>query len=154
MYRLRQVNFDLAIQRSSRTRDFNRNAPNGEDFEMKTYLAVSFGTLAGMAIGGFAVPGRRASATSPAVGTPTEALNLAQIALSIHDKVLGQNHDWTKDSARATADALDALGRAEEAKVLRERYGVAGRLIGLRAPLMKALAELGGQRRRLGCARS
>jgi hypothetical protein len=99
MYRLRQVNFDLAIQRSSRTRDFNRNAPNGEDFEMKTYLAVSFGTLAGMAIGGFAVPGRRASATSPAVGTPTEALDLAQIALSIHDKVLGQNHDWTKDSA-------------------------------------------------------
>jgi hypothetical protein len=31
----------------------------------------------------------------------------------------------TKDSARVTADALDALGRAQEAKVLRERYGVA-----------------------------
>jgi hypothetical protein len=29
-----------------------------------------------------------------------------------------------KDSARVTADALDALGRAEEAKVLRERYGL------------------------------
>jgi hypothetical protein len=31
---------------------------------------------------------------------------------------------WTKDSARVTADALDALGRTEEAKALRERYGV------------------------------
>jgi len=30
----------------------------------------------------------------------------------------------TKDSARVTADALDALGRTEEAKALRERYGV------------------------------
>ena len=29
-----------------------------------------------------------------------------------------------KDSARVTADALDALGRADEAKALRERYGV------------------------------
>jgi hypothetical protein len=31
---------------------------------------------------------------------------------------------WTKNSARVTADALDALGRTEEAKALRERYGV------------------------------
>jgi hypothetical protein len=31
----------------------------------------------------------------------------------------------TKDSARVTADALDALGRTEEANALRERYGVA-----------------------------
>jgi hypothetical protein len=30
----------------------------------------------------------------------------------------------TKDSARVTSDALDALGRTEEAKALRERYGV------------------------------
>jgi hypothetical protein len=30
-----------------------------------------------------------------------------------------------KDSARVTADALDALGRTEEAKALRERYGLA-----------------------------
>jgi hypothetical protein len=36
----------------------------------------------------------------------------------------GLNHRWTKDSARVTADALDALGRTEEAKALRERYGV------------------------------
>ena len=35
----------------------------------------------------------------------------------------GLNHPWTKDSARVTADALDALGRHEEAKALRERYG-------------------------------
>jgi hypothetical protein len=31
----------------------------------------------------------------------------------------------TKDSARITADALDALGRADEAAALRARYGVA-----------------------------
>ena len=37
---------------------------------------------------------------------------------------VGRDHDWTKDSARVTADALDALGRTEEAKGLRERYGV------------------------------
>jgi peroxiredoxin len=30
----------------------------------------------------------------------------------------------TKDSARVTSDALDALGCTEEAKALRERYGV------------------------------
>jgi hypothetical protein len=30
----------------------------------------------------------------------------------------------TKESARVTADALDALRRTEEAKALRERYGV------------------------------
>jgi hypothetical protein len=41
-----------------------------------------------------------------------------------HDNVLGRDHAWTKDSARGTADALDALGRTEEAKALRERYGV------------------------------
>ena len=29
-----------------------------------------------------------------------------------------------KDSARVTVDALDALGRAEEAKALRERNGI------------------------------
>jgi hypothetical protein len=37
---------------------------------------------------------------------------------------LGPQHPWTKDSARVTADALDALGRADEAKALRVRYGV------------------------------
>jgi hypothetical protein len=34
----------------------------------------------------------------------------------------------TAHSARVTADALDALGRAEEAKALRERYGVTARI--------------------------
>jgi tetratricopeptide (TPR) repeat protein len=57
-------------------------------------------------------------------GHSTEALALGETALAAHDKVLGPHHAWTKDSARVTADALDALGRAEEAKALRERYGL------------------------------
>jgi hypothetical protein len=59
------------------------------------------------------------------VARPTEALALSETALAAHDKVLGRDHAWTKDSARVTADALDALGRAKEAKALRERHGVA-----------------------------
>ena len=59
------------------------------------------------------------------IGPPAEALALGETALAAHDKVLGPDHAWTKDSARVTADALDALGRTEEAKALRERYGVA-----------------------------
>jgi tetratricopeptide (TPR) repeat protein len=59
------------------------------------------------------------------VGRPTEALSLGETALSAHEKIFGRDHTWTKDSARVTADALDALGRTEEAKALRERYGVA-----------------------------
>jgi len=42
-------------------------------------------------------------------------------ALAAHHKVLGRDHAGTRDSAGVTADAL---GRAEEAKALRERYGV------------------------------
>jgi tetratricopeptide (TPR) repeat protein len=57
-------------------------------------------------------------------GTPTEAVTLGESALAAHDKVLGRDHAWTKNSARVTADTLDALGRTEEAKALRERYGV------------------------------
>ena len=57
-------------------------------------------------------------------GHSTEALALGGTALAAHDKLLGRHHAWTKESARVTADALDALGRAEEAKVLRERYGL------------------------------
>jgi hypothetical protein len=30
----------------------------------------------------------------------------------------------TNDSARVTADALDALGRTEEAKAVREKHGL------------------------------
>jgi tetratricopeptide (TPR) repeat protein len=58
------------------------------------------------------------------IGSVTEALALSQSALAAHDKVLGPKHSWTKDSARVTANALDALGRTEEAKMLRERYGI------------------------------
>jgi hypothetical protein len=57
-------------------------------------------------------------------GQPTEALALGESALTAHAKLLGLNHAWTKDSASVTADALDALGRTEDAKALRERYGV------------------------------
>jgi tetratricopeptide (TPR) repeat protein len=56
---------------------------------------------------------------------PTEALTLGETALIAHHKVLGPDHPRTKDSARVTADALDALGRTEEAKALREKYGLA-----------------------------
>ena len=57
------------------------------------------------------------------MGRPTEALTPGETALTAHDKVLGRDA-WTKDSARVTADALDALGRTEEAKALREKYGL------------------------------
>jgi tetratricopeptide (TPR) repeat protein len=53
-----------------------------------------------------------------------EALTIAQSTLAIQEAVAGRNHRWTKLSARVTADALDALGRAEEAEALRERYGL------------------------------
>jgi hypothetical protein len=53
-----------------------------------------------------------------------DALSLGEIALAAHEKELGPDHSWTKDSARVTADALTALGRNEEAAVLRERYGL------------------------------
>jgi len=58
-------------------------------------------------------------------GRAAEALTVAQSALATHEVASGLKHPWTKDSARVTADALDALGRTEEAKALRERYGVA-----------------------------
>ena len=58
-------------------------------------------------------------------GRASEGLTFAQSALAIHEAASGLNHPWTKDSARVTADALDALGRTEEAKALRERYGIA-----------------------------
>ncbi len=57
-------------------------------------------------------------------GSATEALALGETALAAHDKVLGPDHHLTKDSARVTADALDALGSADKAAALRARYGV------------------------------
>jgi Tfp pilus assembly protein PilF len=53
-----------------------------------------------------------------------DALQLGQAALTTHQRINGPNHPWTKDSARVTADALVALGRAEEAASLRDRYGL------------------------------
>jgi tetratricopeptide (TPR) repeat protein len=60
-------------------------------------------------------------------GRAAAALDLAQAALATHEATSGPNHLWTKGSARITADALAALGRAEEAAALRERYGVEAR---------------------------
>ena len=57
-------------------------------------------------------------------GHSTEALALGDTALAAHDKLLGRHHAWTKESARVTADALDALVRTEEVKALRERYSL------------------------------
>ncbi len=61
-----------------------------------------------------------------ALGAPAEALPLAEIALAAHEKVLGAAHTRTQNSARITADALDALGRGEEAAALRAWFGVGG----------------------------
>jgi tetratricopeptide (TPR) repeat protein len=51
-----------------------------------------------------------------------DALQLSEAALAIHQAASGPNHPWTKDSARIAADALDALGRIEEARTLRKKY--------------------------------
>ena len=59
-------------------------------------------------------------------GRTVEALTIAQSALAALETAYSGNHPWIKDSARVTADALDALGRTEEAKELRERYGLMG----------------------------
>jgi hypothetical protein len=55
---------------------------------------------------------------------PAEALQLAGAALAAHERANGLNHPWTNDSAGVTADAFAALGRAEEAKALRKKYGI------------------------------
>jgi tetratricopeptide (TPR) repeat protein len=52
-----------------------------------------------------------------------EALRLGQTALATHERVHGPNHSWTRDSARVTVDAYAALGRAEAAEALRQKYG-------------------------------
>jgi tetratricopeptide (TPR) repeat protein len=55
---------------------------------------------------------------------PEQALALGEAALATHEKSSGADHPWTKDSGRVTADALDALGRNEEARALRARHGL------------------------------
>jgi tetratricopeptide (TPR) repeat protein len=57
-----------------------------------------------------------------AAGSAAEALTFSETALAGHEKVLGKNHRWTKDSAYTTADALAALGCTDEAAALRDRY--------------------------------
>jgi uncharacterized protein HemY len=57
-------------------------------------------------------------------GRPNEAHALSTGVLLTYDKVLGSDHAWTKTSARLTADALEHLARPEEAKALREKYGL------------------------------
>jgi tetratricopeptide (TPR) repeat protein len=57
-------------------------------------------------------------------GNPGEALTLAEAALAAHEKLLGLDDPRTKHSAIVTADALDALGRVDEAAALRARIGL------------------------------
>lgn len=53
------------------------------------------------------------------IGPGAEALAIGEAALATHQASFGANHPWTEASARVTADALDALGRTEEAASLR-----------------------------------
>ena len=57
-------------------------------------------------------------------GRPADAHAVAVTALAIHAAAIGAHHSWTKDSARVSADALDALGRGDEAMAVREKYGI------------------------------
>jgi hypothetical protein len=49
------------------------------------------------------------------LGRHNEALTLAQAAVAVLDKALGPERQSTKDSASTCADALDELGRTDEA---------------------------------------
>ena len=69
---------------------------------------------------------RNLAALVLASGNASEALTLGEAALTAHDEALGREHAWTKDSAHVIARALDALGRAEEAKAQREKYRIDG----------------------------
>jgi tetratricopeptide (TPR) repeat protein len=53
-----------------------------------------------------------------------KALPMFRRALAIREKFLGPEHPSTRSAASHTAAALDDLGRAKEAKALREKYGV------------------------------
>ena len=59
-----------------------------------------------------------------ATGKPMEALAVGQAAASFHEKILGIDHVWSRDSAIVAADILDALGRLREGAELRDRYGI------------------------------
>jgi tetratricopeptide (TPR) repeat protein len=70
-------------------------------------------------------------------GRGAEALALAKAALAAHQASFGTNHAWTEASARVTADALDALGRTEEAAGLRAGRALAAHT-GQQAELVEA----------------
>jgi tetratricopeptide (TPR) repeat protein len=57
-------------------------------------------------------------------GRAADAHRVADAALAVHARINGPGHTWTKGSARVTADALDAIGRADEATAMRARYGI------------------------------
>ncbi len=59
-----------------------------------------------------------------AAGDPEAAQAQGEVALAAHEKALGANHPWTANSARITADALAALGRAQDADAVRKRFGI------------------------------
>jgi tetratricopeptide (TPR) repeat protein len=61
-----------------------------------------------------------------AQGDLAAARPLFERALAIREKVLGSTHPSTSASACVTAEALDALGRGNEAAALREKYAIAG----------------------------
>lgn len=59
-----------------------------------------------------------------ASGNFEEALACARTALTANDKKFGPSHPATKADAQITADVLDALGRSDEARAVRECYGL------------------------------
>jgi hypothetical protein len=59
-----------------------------------------------------------------ALAISEKVLIFCEAALDAHEKTLGQDHPWTKDSASVSADALAALSRTDEAAALRARFGL------------------------------
>jgi hypothetical protein len=86
------------------------------------------------------------------MGRSTEALALAQTALTGHDKVLGQDHAWTRASARVTSDALQITNwlraRTASEAFKREAYKYAASVTPYDDPL-KRDAALNSERERI-----
>lgn len=57
-------------------------------------------------------------------GEIADALKMFLRVLAIEEKVLGLEHPSTKDDAAFVADSLDEIDRSDEAKALREKYGI------------------------------
>ena len=49
---------------------------------------------------------------------------MSELALARLENGLGASHPWTKATAGVVVDALNALGRAEEAAALRARHAL------------------------------